>query len=317
MQLDYVDGNPRVYTARGYCTFYINGSRFVVKPTDLDDPERIRRSVDRAKASRPRRGNIAIPSLIIVNENVANRIGAILSHIVPRRFAFCIALILTLTAVIASVSIRLISAPPASNPMVIFAAVIALCVWHELGHAAAARRAGIRVDAIGAGIFLIFPVLLTRVSMVAILGHQERIATFSAGVLFQGYASILLIIFWFVHPESIIANILVVNTIIAITNLLPVLRFDGYHIGAEFIAMAKNTHHERRFNISYIWFNRICQIGLLLLFIWSITKAIKTFYEKGFTPSVLFVSVVTGIFLWRVINLPSRIRNLLAKKRTV
>src|SRR5690606_3959419 len=58
-------------------------------------------------------------------------------------------------------------------------AIVALLVFHELGHAAACRALGIRIDGFGAGVYLIFPALFTKLSLISELDQRGRIIAYS------------------------------------------------------------------------------------------------------------------------------------------
>ncbi len=79
-----------------------------------------------------------------------------------------------------------------SSPLAALPGVLAAALWHELGHAAALRRAGYHPGRIGAGMLVLLPVLTCDVSAVTLLPRRDRLRVDLAGVAWQALAAGLL-----------------------------------------------------------------------------------------------------------------------------
>jgi Zn-dependent protease len=108
--------------------------------------------------------------------------------------------------------------------------------FHELGHAAAVSRFGLRPSRIGAGFFLIFPALFADVSEIWRLRSRKRIVVNLAGVFVQSWISVLLLIAWLVAPAAFapaLNAIYLVNLASIAANLIPFAKLDGYWVLAD------------------------------------------------------------------------------------
>lgn len=109
-------------------------------------------------------------------------------------------------------------------------------MFHELGHAAACKRMGVRHGGIGFGMYLTFPVLYTDVSQVWRLPRRQRLVVNIAGVYFQCLILVGLLA-WYYCVEGMAADmarylILTMNLGFVLT-LNPFFRFDGYWIASD------------------------------------------------------------------------------------
>ncbi|MBX9643126.1 MAG: M50 family metallopeptidase, partial [Novosphingobium sp.] len=281
MHLDYIKGSPRVYRTRGKSTFYANNHRFVVSDQDLQNPGRIAASVACANKAQPNFGPDSVVSITVAPEPVANRLGQTFAWLVPGRHVLPVAITTNLMAV--GIALTSPSHTASAPHWAVYIAIWVIVLWHELGHAAAAARTGIRTDGIGVGFYLIFPVMLTKVSMIAILPRDERIAVFASGILFQGYAAIVLACVQLVAPNIVIEHALYANAIIALFNILPILRFDGHHIANEYIEKARDRNPSTRIFVTLRWFNRLTLVTLIANFIFAVSRTLQSAKEGGLT----------------------------------
>lgn len=298
MRLDYLEGRPRVYSARGRLTFFSNNHRFVIDEKDLEDPSRIIRSVAQANKSQPKLGDNAIASVELIGEERANRLGSMFSRAVPTSFvlARCLALhglALFITEISGSGN------SPVAN-LQLYALVWACVIWHEIGHAAAATRTGIRTDGIGAGIYLIFPVLMTKVSMVAILPRRDRIIVYSSGILFQGYAALLMATVNLLLPSATIEKAIYSNAIIAMINAIPLLRFDGHHIVSELLEISRQRG-DSVWTLSKVrWLNRLSLMGILIYMALAANATFQSLISRGLrTDNAISIALIV-FCIWRL-----------------
>ena len=124
-----------------------------------------------------------------------------------------------------------------------FAALLLVKTSHELGHAITACRFGCRIPTIGVAFMVMFPVLYTDTSEVwKLRSMRERLAIGSAGVGAELLLALLATILWsFLPPGDARNSVVMVATITWITsltiNLNPLMRFDGYYLLADLLAM--------------------------------------------------------------------------------
>ncbi|RYC68447.1 hypothetical protein [Spirosoma sordidisoli] len=105
---------------------------------------------------------------------------------------------------------------------------------HEIGHAAAALRYGIRPKEVGFGFYLIFPVLYTDVTRIWILKRTRRVLVNLSGIYVQLLinAGLIGISLSTDHAtvQHVVHSFFLTNTFIALYSLNPYLRNDGYWI---------------------------------------------------------------------------------------
>jgi len=111
--------------------------------------------------------------------------------------------------------------------------VLALLVYlgvffHELGHAAACVRYGVRHGEIGIGIYIIYPVFYSNVTECWSLPHFKRAVVDIGGLYFQMLFSSVFCIAWMVTQVDIFRYVVLSMIAGAALNLNPFLRFDGY-----------------------------------------------------------------------------------------
>ncbi|MEM1364375.1 MAG: HlyD family efflux transporter periplasmic adaptor subunit [Pseudomonadota bacterium] len=116
------------------------------------------------------------------------------------------------------------------------AALVALKVLHELGHAYMCTRYGVRVPVIGLAFMLFFPILYTDTSDAWRLGdRRKRLMIDWGGVLVELGIASLATIAWVYLPEGPWRSVAFVTATSSwimslLVNLNPLMRFDGYYI---------------------------------------------------------------------------------------
>jgi Zn-dependent protease len=235
---------PRVHSVLGRKTAYISGRRLLL-PADfsLDDAVKLTNGPLPPKDPKLRDsiGQMLV-SKDIIPEPLANAIGLMFSPLLARRrFALASLLLVGLNIVILALFWdRLGLLQPSLVwrgtyldfllPYVAFSLIV---LWHEFGHCAAARRCGIRVDTMGAGFLLIFPTLFTKVSLVKLLSRRDRLIVFLGGIYFQLIASIFLLVFVVATHNFLAKSLFFFNLTIALFNLVPIMKLDGYRVAME------------------------------------------------------------------------------------
>lgn len=114
--------------------------------------------------------------------------------------------------------------------LVLTALTIAAGVFHEVGHATAARYGGANPGAMGAGVYIVWPVFYTDVSDTYRLSRRGRLRTDLGGVYFNVLATLLAIavsVTTGFGPLLILAVVLQIETL---RQFLPFVRLDGYYV---------------------------------------------------------------------------------------
>jgi putative peptide zinc metalloprotease protein len=109
---------------------------------------------------------------------------------------------------------------------------------HELGHASACRRFGVRHGDIGIGFYIIYPVFYTNVTNCWSLSRWQRSIVDIGGIFFQATFSSFCCLTWFWSHSDIIAFAILSNVATVIVNLNPFLRFDGYWLLTDLLGLS-------------------------------------------------------------------------------
>ncbi|WP_461172372.1 M50 family metallopeptidase [Arthrobacter sp. Z1-9] len=122
------------------------------------------------------------------------------------------------------------------NPLLlllIFAITILSAGFHEFGHAAAARKGGATPGAMGAGLYLIWPAFFTDVTDSYRLGRGGRLRTDFGGLYFNAIVAVAIMGLWWATGFDALLLVVVTQILQMVRQLLPLVRFDGYHILAD------------------------------------------------------------------------------------
>lgn len=119
----------------------------------------------------------------------------------------------------------------------LFACMLASSFFHELGHASACKYFGMQHGGIGFGLYLNFPVLYTDVSEVWKLGRTQRCVVNIAGVYFQSYWLIILLIGFLLTSSDILRYLILIMNFGFLMTLNPFFKFDGYWIASDFLGV--------------------------------------------------------------------------------
>lgn len=123
-----------------------------------------------------------------------------------------------------------------ANPallLLIFAITILSAGFHEFGHAAAARRGGATPGAMGAGLYLVWPAFFTDVTDSYRLGRGGRLRTDLGGLYFNAMVAVAIMGLWWATGFDALLLVVVTQIVQMVRQLLPLVRFDGYHILAD------------------------------------------------------------------------------------
>jgi len=104
---------------------------------------------------------------------------------------------------------------------------------HEFGHAAAARYSGAQPGAMGAGLYIVWPAFYTDVTDSYRLGRAGRIRTDLGGLYFNAIVVVLTYVWWWATGWEALLLLVATQVLQMAQQLLPLLRFDGYHLLAD------------------------------------------------------------------------------------
>lgn len=109
--------------------------------------------------------------------------------------------------------------------------------FHELGHASACKYFGVRHGGVGFGLYLNFPVLYTDVTEVWKLDRIQRCVVNIAGVYFQSYWLIILLIMFLLTNNDILRYLILIMNLGFLMTLNPFFKFDGYWIASDLLGV--------------------------------------------------------------------------------
>jgi putative peptide zinc metalloprotease protein len=117
--------------------------------------------------------------------------------------------------------------------LLVFAVTLLSAGFHEFGHAAAATRAGASPGAMGAGLYLVWPAFYTDVTDSYRLGRRGRLLTDLGGLYFNAIVAVAIVAIWWVSGFDALLLVVATQLIMMVRQLLPIVRFDGYHVLAD------------------------------------------------------------------------------------
>lgn len=101
-------------------------------------------------------------------------------------------------------------------------------VFHEFGHASALRYGGGKVREMGAGIYLVFPIFYTDTTDSYRLDRWARLRTDIGGFYFELIFALVCMALYFVTRQAFFLAVMLLTDVQIITELSPLVRFDGY-----------------------------------------------------------------------------------------
>ena len=117
--------------------------------------------------------------------------------------------------------------------------------FHEFGHAAAARYGGADPGVIGGGLYLVWPAFYTDVTDSYRLGRPGRIRTDLGGLYFNAVVVVLSFVWWYTTGWDAVLLVVATQILQMVQQLMPMLRFDGYHLLADLTGVPDLYHRIR------------------------------------------------------------------------
>lgn len=134
----------------------------------------------------------------------------------------------------------------------LFAFMLGSSFFHELGHASACKYFGVRHGGIGFGLYLNFPVLYTDVTEVWKLKRGERCVVNLAGVYFQSWWLIILLVAFLMTGNDILRYLILVMNLGFAMTLNPFFKFDGYWLASDLLGVP-NLRQRSLELLGYVW----------------------------------------------------------------
>jgi putative peptide zinc metalloprotease protein len=133
-----------------------------------------------------------------------------------------------------------------SDPLLlltIFALTVVSAGFHEFGHAAAYRYGGATPGAMGVGLYLLWPAFYTDVSDSYRLGRGGRLRVDLGGLYFNALFAVGTFAVWAATGAEALLLLIVSQLLQMVRQLVPLVRFDGYHILADLTGVPDLFHH--------------------------------------------------------------------------
>jgi len=128
--------------------------------------------------------------------------------------------------------------------------------FHEIGHAAAAIKSGIKPRSIGLGFYTILPVMYTDLTDAWKLTKANKTKINLGGVYMQLIIGIILYAISYYTTSSYVKDVLTylitINVSIMVINLFPLLKFDGYWILSDLAGMPNLMKESNAKIISFV-----------------------------------------------------------------
>ena len=115
--------------------------------------------------------------------------------------------------------------------------MLASSFFHELGHASACKRFGIKHGGMGFGLYLNFPVLYTDVTDVWKLDRSRRCVVNIAGVYFQLMCIIPIIVCFMLTDSDVLHYMIIIMNFGFVMTLNPFFKFDGYWMASDILGV--------------------------------------------------------------------------------
>ena len=126
--------------------------------------------------------------------------------------------------------------------LLVFVVTVISGGFHEFGHAAAARYSGADPGVLGAGLYLVWPAFYTDVTDSYRLGRRGRIRTDLGGLYFNALVVVLTFAWWYFTGWDALLLLVATQIFQMVQQLLPLFRFDGYHLLAD-LAGVPDLYH--------------------------------------------------------------------------
>lgn len=176
--------------------------------------------------------------------------------------------------------------------------MLASSFFHELGHASACKRFGIKHGGIGFGLYLNFPVLYTDVTEVWKLDRIRRCVVNIAGVYFQLMCIIPIIICFMLTDSDVLRYMIIIMNFGFVMTLNPFFKFDGYWMASDILGVPNLRQRSKEIIRYYINKLRRRSIGEM-----SYMQRMKKKAKWGFAVYAIVVNLFMAYYFLYVLPL--------------
>jgi len=188
-----------------------------------------------------------------------------------------------------------------ANPgmlLAVFAITVMSAGFHEFGHAAALRRGGGMLGAMGAGLYIVWPAFYTDVTDSYRLGRSSRLRTDLGGLYFNALLALATFGTWLLVRWDGLLLVIATQILQMIRQLPPLLRFDGYHVLADLTGVPDLCHRIGP-TLAGLWPTRWRSNQTRALKPWA--RALVTLWVLLVVPLLLLTALVMIVTLPRVV----------------
>ena len=121
--------------------------------------------------------------------------------------------------------------------LVVLALTIVSAAFHELGHAAACRYSGADPGAMGVGLYLVWPAFYTDVTDSYRLDRRSRLRVDLGGIYFNAIFAVATAVTSVAAGWDALLLVVAAQVYLMIRQLIPIVRFDGYHVLADLVGV--------------------------------------------------------------------------------
>lgn len=176
--------------------------------------------------------------------------------------------------------------------------MLASSFFHELGHASACKRFGIKHGGIGFGLYLNFPVLYTDVTEVWKLDRSRRCVVNIAGVYFQLMCIIPIIVCFMLTDSDVLRYMIIIMNFGFVMTLNPFFKFDGYWMASDILGVPNLRQRSKEIIRYYINKLRRRSIGEM-----SYMQRMKKKAKWGFAVYAIVVNLFMAYYFLYVLPL--------------
>jgi len=115
--------------------------------------------------------------------------------------------------------------------------ILASAAFHELGHATACRYGGARPGVMGAAVYLVWPAFYTDVTDSYRLDRRGRLRVDLGGLYFNAVFTVVTVVTWLLTGTEALLVLVPVQLLQMVRQLVPLVRFDGYHVLADLVGV--------------------------------------------------------------------------------
>lgn len=130
--------------------------------------------------------------------------------------------------------------------------LLVVILIHEFGHAAAQLKFGVPTGGIGVQLHYYIPAFFTNVSASWALKPSRRVVVDMGGVYFQGLAASILYLIYLQTGSLAFLTAIVISDVLCLISLNPFLRFDGYWLLSDVLAVPNLQKHSSE-TLRYFW----------------------------------------------------------------